>query len=59
MVVVEGIEPTPPKWLDFESGESTSSPIPPLFFPTFIWFLVLSLLAFLSKFNLKVSKKCL
>ena len=35
MVGVEGIEPTPPKWPDFESGASTSSAILPNYFSYF------------------------
>ena len=35
MVGVEGIEPTPPKWPDFESGASTSSAILPVYFSDF------------------------
>ena len=39
MVGVEGIEPTPPKWPDFESGASTSSAILPLNFSKYYSFL--------------------
>ena len=38
LVGVEGIEPTPPKWPDFESGASTSSAILPYCFCYFYLF---------------------